>query len=408
VTEASLRGQRGRIIEDYDRQLLERTDPVPGHDVHLTIDLDLQDYTVRLLREAVEADPDRTGAAAVVIEVATREVRALASYPVYSYERFNDDYDRLQRDAKGLPLLFRAVQAQYPPGSICKAITLIGGLSEGVVTADTRIHCTGHLLPDQPDQFRCWIYNMYPGITHDLTDDPAGQEAESAVRNSCNIYFYTVGGLLGPERLCQWFSRFGLGRPAGTDLIEESLGIVPTEAWLLENANRRHQISDAWNFSIGQGEVTISPLQAANVAATIASGLWEPVRLAYDQTGHAFGPPPAPPTAFDDRHLQVLRRGMWRVVNERGGTGPWAKLDTGDYELCGKTGSAQAQPRPIAYRYTFEWPDGRREELVAYLEEDALARFGDDRPRRVGKHTAATHPKLAEGQRLPTHAWFIG
>jgi len=240
--------------------------------------------------------------------------------------------------------------------------------------------------------------------------EPAGQDGESAVRNSCNIYFFQVGQKLGPQRLCEWFARFGLGRPTGTGLIEEADGIVPDEAWLSRAAGRRHQSADAWNFAIGQGEVTITPLQAANVTAAIASGQWAPARLAYDDSGHAFGDPLAPPTTFDEAALRVLRRGMWRVVNERGGTAArYASLDRHDYDLCGKTGSAQTPPRPVAYRYTFEWPDGRRESAVAYLEEDARTAVAPDTAVRcVGRHVVDRYPRLDEGERLPSHAWFIG
>lgn len=137
-----------------------------------------------------------------------------------------------------------------------------------------------------------------------------------------------------------------------------------------------------------------------------------PVRLAYDDTGHAFGAAPAPATTFDDQALHVLRTGMWRVVNEPGGTAHRdAPLDLRDYVLCGKTGSAQTPPRPVTYRYTFEWPDGHRESAVAYLEEDARALvspLGDDQPRCVGKHTVERFPELNEGERLPAHAWFMG
>ncbi len=408
LAEASLRGRRGRIVEEYDRQVRERLDPVAGQDVQLTIDLDLQHRVLELLEQAVRGSQYPAGGAAVVIDVATREVRALVSYPTYSYENYPAEYDRLARDAERLPLLFRAVQAEYPPGSICKAITLVGGLSDGVITPQTKIHCTGHLLPDDPNRFRCWIYNLSPGLTHDAVDDPEGQDGVRAVRNSCNIYFYKVGQKLGAERLCQWFARFGLGRSCGTGLIEEACGTVPTEEWLMRNAGRGHQAADAWNYAIGQGEVTVTPLQAANVAATIASGVWEPVRLAYDQTGHVFGTGPASVTSFDEESLGVLRRGMWAAVNEPGGTGRHARLDLEGYELCGKTGSAQTVPRPTAYRYVFEWPDGRRQEAVAYLEADAAAQFADPPVRCVGKHAVRRYPQLEEGERLPTHAWFIG
>lgn len=418
LAEISLRGQRGRILLDYNWRPVERVEPVPGRDVQLTIDLDLQERVLEILARAVEgtpgADPPdgvpaeaRAGASAVVIDVATREVRALVSYPTYCYDRFNEDYEQLRRDAQRQPLVFRAVQAQYPPGSICKAITLVGGLTEGVVLPETHIHCTGYYLAEMPDRFRCWIYNIHPGVTHDMVE-PEGQDAERAVRNSCNIYFYTVGERLGPQRLCDWFARFGLGRPTGTGLIEEVNGVVPTEEWLVRTAGRRPQSADAWNYSIGQGEVTITPLQAANVAAAIASGVWEPVRLAYDATGHAFGAPPAPPVVFDERHMRVLRRGMWRAVNERGGTGVAAQLERKDYALCGKTGSAQVSPWPLTYTYTFEWPDGQRAEAVAFVEEDARALVGADEAVCVGRRAAERFPRLEEGERLPSHAWFMG
>jgi cell division protein FtsI/penicillin-binding protein 2 len=410
LAETSLRGQRGRIVQNFSREVIERVEPTPGRDVQLTIDAELQRYVYDLLAQAVAERPEthRAGAAAVVIDVASREVRALVSYPAYSFEDFNAQYEQLQRDPKQLPLMFRAVQAQYPPGSICKAVTLIGGLSDGVINADTRIHCTGFLRPEAPDHFRCWIYNLNPGLTHDITDTPAGQDGASAVKNSCNIFFYKVGERLGAARLCEWFTNLGLGRRAGTGLVEEVNGVVPNEDYLKRTAKRGFQPSDAWNFAIGQGEVTITPLQAANVAASIASGQWAPVRLAYDSAGHGFGLAPEQPVPLADRHLQVLRRGMWRSVNERGGTGAPARLTSDEYELCGKTGSAQAQPRPIAYRYTFEWPDGSRREAVGYLEEDARAELNAPDLKCVGRHCVARFPQLEEGAKLPAHAWFMG
>jgi penicillin-binding protein 2 len=406
--ELSLRGTRGRVLEAYDGAEIERIDPIPGRDVYLTIDADLQRDVMKLLEAAVPTSQHPAGASAVVIDVATREIRALASYPAYSYEEYGERYGALRADTRRLPLKFRAVAAQYPPGSICKAISLIGALTDGKITAHTRIHCTGYLLPEKPTIFRCWITNQHPGVTHDITDDPRGQDAESAVKNSCNIYFYKVGGMLGPERLCYWFSRFGLGRTQGTDLIEESPGIVPNSEWLEHAQGRTHRTSDAWNFAIGQGEVTATPLQAANVAATIASGQWQPVHLAFDDAGRALGADPTPPIQFNPDHLRVLRRGMWRVVNDPSGTARRARLDVDGYEFCGKTGSAQTVPRVLDYRYIFEWPDGRRESVVALSKDEALDSFGDEKPEYRGRRANRRYPALEEGEKLPAHAWFIG
>jgi len=408
LAETALRGIRGRIVEDFDGTQLERTSPVAGADVALTIDMELQEYVLQCLATAVESCAHPSGGAAVVIDVATREVLALASYPVYPASADRDEFERLRRDARRAPLRFRAVAGTYPPGSTCKAITLVGALAEGLASPQERIHCTGHLLPDQPNAFRCWIYNEY-GTTHDAAQ-PEGLDAEAAVCHSCNIYFYKLGGRLGPQRLCEWFDRFGLGRTAGTGLIEEASGIVPTAGWLRRTRGRGFQPSDAWNWAIGQGEVTTTPLQAANVAASVASGLWAPVRLLRDEVVPA---PPRPAESstskLPEQPLRVLRTGMWRVVNDPGGTAfKYARLSRRDYVLCGKTGSAQAEPIPTAYWYTFEWPDGRRERVRAYLEEDALAAFDEPRPRRVGRHVAEKYPELEEGESPPAHAWFMG
>jgi len=405
LAEGVLRGRRGRVVEDLDRQEIERTEPVPGRDVYLTIDLELQRRVLELLASAVDESQHAAGGAAVVLDVATREVLALVSYPTYRYDAFDADYEELSRDTRRRPLLFRAVAGTYPPGSTCKAITLAGGLSDGVIGPEERIHCTGHLLPDQPTMFRCWIYKQRSS-THDYLE-PAGQNAEFAVRNSCNIYFFHVGERLGADRLCHWFGQFGLGQTAGTGLLEESQGIVPTAEWLWDHQQRKPQTSDAWNFAIGQGEVTITPIQAANVAANIAAGRWEPVVLARDEHGLRVGSPPPTPVEFSTKALTTLRAGMWRVVNETGGTARAARLGISGYEFCGKTGSAQAPPRVVTRRYICEWPDGRREEVVATSQDEALEQFPGAKPEIVGWRAEERFPDL-EDDRLPAHAWFIG
>lgn len=412
LAEPVLRGARGRIVESYDRTVLEHIEPQPGRDVYLTIDFPLQTKVMSLLAAATQECVHPAGAAAVVIDVDTREIRALASFPTYDYATFNEQYPTLRDDTKNLPLTFRAVQAEYAPGSICKGITLVAGLGEGVITPETRFHCTGALLPDHPNQFRCWIFKQNPGLTHDMFDDPQGQNGVRAVRNSCNIYFFRVGGLLGPERLCEWFRKFGLGRPVGTGLIEEATGIVPDEAWMRAVAHRDHRPADAWNFAIGQGEVTVTPLQAANVVTTIATGEWQPVRLAYDAENQLLGAPYAPPTRFDDANIRVLREGMWMVVNDhRPGnrpTGYRAALDRDDYEMCGKTGTAQARPRVINRRYICEWPDGTRADVIARSEAEALEKFPAEKPKVVGYRYNELYPRLLAGESLPSHAWFVG
>lgn len=407
AADAPLRGRRGRKMVDLEGQVIDHVNPQPGRNVSLTIDLDLQKRVLDILKEGVDDSEHPAGGAAVVIDVQSRDVLALVSYPTYAFDRYSADYDRLARDTRWLPLRARAVAEHYPPGSTCKAVTLVGGLSDKVIAPTARIHCRGHYLPNQPNQFRCWIYNR-EHTTHDATDNAEGQDAESAVRNSCNIYFFTVGDRLGPARLCAWFDQFGLGRVQGTGLIEESPGIDPTAEWLRANQNRGFEPADAWNFSIGQGEVTATPLQAANIAATAASGRWEAVKLIRDEFGEPLRVAVEPARSFDESAMRVLRTGMWRVVNERGGTAHYAKLDLRDWELCGKTGSAQTVPRVVASTFTLEWPDGRREAVVAGTEDEALERLAEPRPKVVGRRAAERYPPWSPGEPLPSHAWFIG
>lgn len=393
-----LRGVRGRLVEDVDRRVIEHAEQERGHDVRLTISAELQRRATELLGEAVASSIYPAGGAAVVIDVGTREVLVLASWPDYAPERFGADFSQMQDDVIGRPLLFRAVQAQYAAGSTCKAITLVAALTEGVTTPARKIECRGFL--HTPDAYRCWIFNQY-GSSHGPMD------AEMAVKNSCNIYFYVMGEELGASKLCEWFTQFGLGRPAGTRLIEESPAIVPSESWLLSHRERTYQNADARNFAVGQGEITITPLQAANVGATIASGVWRGVKL-YDVGGSAEGAereagPPLPAAG-----LRVLRRGMWRVVNDEGGTAEMAKLSTPGVVMCGKTGSAQASPIAVRWRFHCTWPDGREEWVVATSREVLLKALADDPPTIVEGEIAERYPPWEPGERLPSHAWFVG
>ncbi len=409
LCELTLRGTRGKVVEDFDRDVIERLEPRAGENVVLTIELDLQEQILGLLEKAVSACPHPSGAAAVVIDVETREILALVSYPTYRYDEYRARYSELVRDKQRMPTMPRAFRAIYPPGSTCKAIAACGALSDGVVSAGTRFHCRGALDPvRQPNAFRCWIYNTYR-TTHDATHEPRGQRAEDAIRNSCNIYFYKVGGLLGPERLCHWFDRFGLGRDQGSGL-NESNGINPTPEWMAQRS-RRYQGGSAWNFAIGQGEVSATPLQVANVSATIASGVWRPVRLARTTDGHWLSDDITPGTPLSDGALRPIRTGMWRVVNERGGTAhghATLSKDAGPWVLCGKTGSAQSSARVIRKRYVCEWPDGRREDVIAGSAREALATFEEPRPRIIKDYIVELFPSLHEGERRPAHAWFMG
>jgi len=401
VAEDALRGTRGRRVLDFNRRsVLERSDPIRGEDVRLTIDLDLQRRVYGILMAHVDRSEHPAGGAAVVLDARTREILALVSYPTYHIDRFTKDYERLRLDKRAMPLRFRAVANAYPPGSTCKVIALYGALSDGLITPATTYECTGHLLADRNDIFRCWIYNQYRSVH-------GPQDAVQAIRNSCNIYLYHVGAALHADRLCEWFARWGLGAPQGTGLIEEASGIVPTESWLWHNQGRRYRRSDPWNYAIGQGEVNATPLQAANVAATVASGRWEPVRLLLGDAGETVPKDTPSPWTLDPDALRTIRTGMYKVVNERGATAYGARLDSDQYVMCGKTGSAQASRRVLSKRYTFERTDGQRVTVVAPSRQDALAMLGKQAGRIVDERIEELFPSRDEVA-SPSHAWFIG
>lgn len=411
VAELALRGTRGYIEEDFDHSVIRQVAPQPGGDVYLTIDADLQQKAYEIVAQELaaraEAGEAVSGAAAVVIDAQTRDVLALVSYPSYPYADYRKIYNELRADDQHTPLRFRAVANGYEPGSTCKAIALYGALVDGVISPNSTINCSGMFSPDMPNRFRCWIYNQY-GVTH------GAQTPTEAIRNSCNIFFYHAGRELGVERLTYWFRQFGMGRAAGTGLIEESRGNVPTVAELQQVDRQRNLLSDAMNFAIGQGEIQATPLQAANVAATIATGEWTPVVLLRDASGRPLSDVSASSDFaphFDPASMKVIRTGMWRVVNEHGATAHGAKLNSEQYELCGKTGSAQTMSQPLEYLWTFEHADGGREEVIAPAHEtetEVLARFPDPKPKWVGKHTHKRFPDWQPGDKLPAHAWFIG
>ncbi len=270
LAEDHLRGRRGMIVRNRAKPDV-LIDPVWGKDVRLTIDADLQEWIYGRLMRAVHDCPTASAAAAVVLDVDTREALAVVSYPGYTLEQRSQHYDKLLADRIGMPLLQRAIRGLYQPGSIVKPITVLAGLNSGVVGPGETINCTGYLLPGV-NRWRCWTASR-PGMGGHGPLDAVG-----ALEHSCNVYCETVGQRLGVPRLTDWMLKCGLGTHTGTGLQEEPNGLVPTVEWLGRNG-RRPTVGDARNYSIGEADVLVTPLQAANLCATIATGRWQPVTL---------------------------------------------------------------------------------------------------------------------------------
>ncbi len=349
--EDELRGIRGESSRRLDSLQEERTDPIPGKDVTLSIDAQLQ------MRVQAALDP-RTGltsvqswhthsdalaigealpAAAVIVDVATGEVLAAASTPL------PQDQERSGRAsmASETASINRAIEAAYPPGSLVKPLVYLAAVTEGVLREDEAIECNGHFFKDRTDAARCWIYReRYQFTTHTkLTGGPLG--VEEALARSCNIYFYTLANRLGAERLCEWYRRFGLGTLGGTIPSAQAAALVDS----------RHDQFSAVSLGIGQGPMTVTPLEMANAYAMLArrGSVRLPSFLAGGNKMSAMYPfaPTAVARALD---------GLHRVVAESYGTGN--HMDYGDgtkdpiieapgVSIWAKTGTAEAPPLKV-------------------------------------------------------------
>ncbi|HQA43339.1 MAG TPA: penicillin-binding transpeptidase domain-containing protein [Phycisphaerae bacterium] len=381
MAESWLRGLRGRQLEDIEGRVISAVEPVNGRNFRLTLDLPLQQFIYAKLKEAVAAHPPSTGASAVVLDIPSRQILALVSYPGFDPNLTPAERRRLEADELNRPTKFRAVAERYPPGSIVKPVVLAGGWTDGKVNLNTRVDCQGQLNP-VPPYFKCTA--RHPHI------DPV-----SAIQHSCNVFFYRVGEWMEVPRLSYWLGQAGLGRLTGSGLAREVAGTLP------KVGNR----GEARLTAIGQQNVWATPLQAANMIATIASGVWRPVTLwADDPRERKPVPLPVVPEA-----LRVVREGMYRVVNEPGGTA-YTHIhleNTGDLVLLGKTGSAETQVGAIVERiFVCRFPDGSEDEFVAANEVDLYLKYPQTRAAKILERRAFRYWPTEEMD--PTHAWFAG
>ncbi len=323
----------GRILQE-----LERTQPLPGQDITLTLDLELQ-----LAAEAAMAG--RRGAI-VAIDPSNGHVLALVSQPGYDPNLFSagissDDY-RALRDDRDTPLFNRALRGVYPPGSTIKPIVGLAGLDLGAITPWQRIFCIGHYsLPGSSHRYRDWKKEGHGSVA-----------LEDAITQSCDVYFYDLAVKLGIDNLQQFLGRFGLGAVTGIDIPSEKPGTLPSREWKRSRFSRRED--QVWYpgetviTGIGQGYLETTPLQLANMTATIAArGTRFRPMLVAARTDPATGqvevvePEPLPPvTVSDPSYWDRIVEDMTAVVHGERGTARRIGLGT-PYRIAGKTGTAQ-------------------------------------------------------------------
>ncbi len=350
-----LRGKDGFkrvIVNSFGREMgkLDEEEPISGNDLYTTIDLDLQHAAEVMIG-------DRTGAA-VAIDPRTGEVLAMVSKPAFDPNLFATrisvgDWNSLISDPRK-PLQNRVIQNHYSPGSVFKIFMAAAGLESETINPLDAIYCRGSA-------------NFY-GHSFACHSSKGGHGAVSlhnAIVSSCNVFFYTIGKELGIDKISQYTTRMGLGRKSGVDLPNEDAGLIPSAEWKQRVFKTAWYPGETISVSIGQGAVSLTPIQAAWAMGGLTTGgrLKQP-HLVDPSTIKKLGF--ESPELHEDEYsihestVDVIGKAMWGVVNEGGGTGSSARIE--GFDVAGKTGTAQV----------------------------------------VGKQTAA------KGDEYEDHAWFVG
>ena len=321
----------GREITTEDVvEFLRRERAVHGQHMMLTIDSRLQQI-------AENRFGDRAGGL-VALNVSTGEILAFVSRPQFDPSVLvshvtSDIWNKLVMDP-GKPLLNRAYQAAYPPGSTYKIVTAIAGLEAHVVTPEEKIHCPGYLKFGN-NVFRCWNSSGHGWMNlHD------------AIVRSCDVYFYTVGLRVGVDRLAQYANLLGLGKKTGIRLAGENAGLIPTQAWKERVRHEPWHPGENLSIAIGQGYDLVTPLQNALVVTQVANH-GNPVSPYFvqffeDPNGQKIAPPGEEihgTLPIDKDHLTLIHNALIDVVNSPWGTARGSRLP--EIIFGGKTGTSQ-------------------------------------------------------------------
>jgi penicillin-binding protein 2 len=316
-------GMRRVIVNSVGKEVdrLPTQEAIPGKQIQLTIDYDLQ--------QVAEQSLGPRDGAVVALDPRSGEVLAMVSHPAANPNDFavrisNKEWKDLNDDPDK-PMLNRAIQAQLAPGSVFKIIMATAMLEDKVPPENFTTFCPGYAT-FYGRQFKCWVYGKSSHGTVDL---------HTAITKSCDIFFYNVGQRLGIERISYYASHLGLGHRTGIDLPSEELGLVPSEEWAQRVYHRKWYAGETISVAIGQGAVTATPLQLAKVIGGIAmGGIYKQPHLLKDaqNVGEERFP-------ISEPTIEKVTDGMYGVVNEAGGTAGALKL-TG-IEFSGKSGTAQ-------------------------------------------------------------------
>ena len=320
-----LRGTPGERIIEVDAlgrelRLLREKSAVRGEDMRLAMDIHLQ-------KEAEESFGEKTGAL-VAMKPDSGEILAFVSKPSFDPNLFARgikyrQWEELNQNRK-LPLLNRALQSQYPPGSTFKIVTAIAAMEEGAIDTDTKATCNGGIAYGRW-HFGCWRKTGHGTLS-----------LHRALVESCDVYFYEAGKKLGIDKLASYAKELGLGRESGLEMVRERRGLIPDTKWKQEKRKQPWYLGETFNAAIGQGYVAVTPFQMAQMMSTVANGgyIYRPSLLMLGSK-----PEPIEKVNIKQETLDIVKKALFGVVNENGGTGWSAKSSM--VSICGKTGTAQ-------------------------------------------------------------------
>jgi penicillin-binding protein 2 len=330
-----LRGENGGEYIEVNAtgrkvKTLRRVDPAPGHSVTLTIDAELQ-------KVAWEAMEGKVGSV-VAMDPRDGSIRVMLSRPAFDPNLFNkgislEEWRGLASDPLR-PMENKALSGQYPAGSTFKIITAAAGLGEGIITPQTTFNCPGVFRLGN-HEFRCWQKKGHGRV-----------DLHKAIVQSCDVYFYNVGRLVGVDKLAEYARAFGFGASTGIRLTGEKYGLIPTSEWKLKRTGEPWQPGETISISIGQGYISVTPLQLLNAYCALANGgtlyvprLVDHIEAIDGRILQKFGPEVRSVVPLSKEYMEVIRNGLWGVCNEPGGTG-WV-LRRPEQDVSGKTGTAQ-------------------------------------------------------------------
>lgn len=312
----------GRVIETLDDK---KKKTVPGQNIVLTIDKRLQEFALNRIKEE--------SASAVIMDIFTGDVLMMISVPTYNPNIFLSEDNSAEEFSKLLtnpryPFMNKAIEGLYAPGSTFKMITALTALTEGKITPSTRIHCSGHM--DYGDgRYHCWKTSG-----HGLLD------LEQSLQHSCDIFYYNVATKLHMDSIQEMAYKFGLGDFTGIELANEKQGQVPSVSWKRNYKSENWYTGDTITASIGQGFTLVTPLQLAVMVSRIANdGIAVKPRILKGEYENVF----FPQMSIDPRYLNLIKKGMFSVVNKPNGTGKTAAFEYNGHQMAGKTGTTQVK-----------------------------------------------------------------